>query len=117
MQSQLHPVLSNDMLPPALLQPLKFGDPAQIKAMYELDNKIAKMTAEADEQGVAIEDLRQYQVTVTVEAEYTVTILAASKEAAVEKAKEEHEDLCAWELDFDVDYYAREVKARRANGQ
>jgi hypothetical protein len=111
MKTQIHPVLSNNMLPAPLLRPLKFGDPEQIKALYEVDGMITDMTAEAEDEGVAIEALCRFEVTVTVVAEYTVTVLAANEEAAIEKAEEKHEDLTHDDLDFDVDYYARKVNS------
>jgi hypothetical protein len=100
------------MLPPALLRPLKFGDVEQIRAMRELDRMIEEMSAEVDEKGVPIEAMKLFRVTVTMAAEHTMKVYATDKASAIKKAEEEFGDIANWELDFDVDYYAREVKAK-----
>ena len=102
------------MLPAALRQPLKFGDPAQIKALYEVDAMIREMTAEAEDAVVPVEKLKRFDVTVRIEAEIQVSVIAADKERARKKAEEEYEDVSLGDLDFDVDFYVREVKARPA---
>jgi hypothetical protein len=45
-------------------------------------------------------------------AEHTMKVYATDKASAIKKAEEEFGDIANWELDFDVDYYAREVKAK-----
>lgn len=110
MQGQIHPLIPNDMLPAALLRPLKFGDTEQIRALRWLESLIDEMTAEADEEGAPVEAMKLYRVTVTMEAEHTMKVMAVDKAAAIDKAKLEFADVCEWDLDFDVDYYAREVK-------
>jgi hypothetical protein len=108
--NQLHPLISNAALPPALLKPLRFGDPDQIRALYQLDTIIEEMVAEAD-QGVPVERLKRYRVRASIEAEETIEVLAGSREAAVARAKEKFsDDWWASDADFNFSYYAVEVK-------
>lgn len=109
--SQLHPLISNAALPPALLKPLRFGDPDQIRALYQLDRMIEDMTADADREGVPPEAIKKYQVTVSIEAEMTFEVLATSRDHAEEKAREEFADQDVADMDFDTDYYVREIKS------
>lgn len=110
MQPRIHPVLSNNMLPPILRQPLRFGDADQIRALYDLERQIDRMTAEAADHGVPVEDLKLYRVTATWTATHTMEVIAANKAAAIEKAEAEADDIDGGDLDFDVNYYAREVR-------
>jgi hypothetical protein len=111
----LHPLIEDHLLLSALRQPLRFGDPAQIRALYQVEDMIEDMMAEAEEANVPVERLRRFNVLVTIEAEIEVPVIAADKESARLKAEEEYADTSLYDLAFDVDYYVREVKARKAN--
>ena len=106
--AQLHPILPDNELPPALRRPLRFGDLDQIKALRVVDSRIGEMIAEADADGCDVSALRRYRVTVTVEGEYEETVLASSREAAVKKVKDDFDRGLI--DDFDVSYHAMEVK-------
>lgn len=103
------------MLPSALHQPLRFGDPAQIRALYQVEDMIEDMMAEAQGANVPVEKLKRFDVTVTIVADIKVPVIAADKESARRKAEEEFEDVSFDDLEFDADYAVREVKVRTAN--
>ena len=81
--TRLHPLLNNTELPAPLRRPLRFGDPEQIRALYEVEALFESLDDEVDAalaDGVAPETLRRYRVEVegTMAERYDVV---ASSEA------------------------------------
>jgi len=105
---QLNRYIPNEELPPVLLRPLVFGDPEQIKALYELESKIEKM--ETEKAKIANGEMRFYSVEVSFEGSVNVKVLAVDEEDAKQKAMEEASyDECNY---TDVDAVAYEIKNR-----
>jgi len=102
----LHKVLPDSELPPALTQPLIFGNPKQISASYDLEVKIKKL--ETEKAAVMAGTSKYYDVCIEYSGEQNIKVLAVSKFDAEEKAKDE---ACIDEADIEVDCVnAREIK-------